>query len=339
MALFCVISVHFFRNIGFYEADVNNIAMFAGTGLRTLFMVCVPLFLIITGYLMCHKRLEPRYYKGMARTYIIYLICAALCGAYRFGTQDMPITLQTVLVSLFGFEYYSWYIEMYIGLFLIIPFLNIIYNSLESRAKKRALIFTCLCLTSIPGALNYYCKITPEYWAFTYPVLYYFMGAYIREYEDEIRAALAPVLFVGALLAGTAVNVLVSYGKPFVYTAMVDWGGIENALMAPALFVILKKLPLGKTPKAAAKCIEKIGKWSLGAYLLSWIFDQYAYPALNSALPTAESRMIYYPVMVLFVLGCSLVSSAAVNGIYSLAAFAMKKVRTTSDGVSAGENF
>lgn len=42
IALFCVISVHFFLNNGFYDQTVVGKRMFIMTVMRSTFMVCVP---------------------------------------------------------------------------------------------------------------------------------------------------------------------------------------------------------------------------------------------------------------------------------------------------------
>ena len=41
--------------------------MFLMTLMRTAFMVCVPLFLMLTGYLMHQKQLKKGYYTGILK--------------------------------------------------------------------------------------------------------------------------------------------------------------------------------------------------------------------------------------------------------------------------------
>ncbi len=55
VAAFTVLSVHFFLHNGFYYETVQGTSMYIMTLMRTLFSVCVPLFMILTGYLMCNK--------------------------------------------------------------------------------------------------------------------------------------------------------------------------------------------------------------------------------------------------------------------------------------------
>lgn len=64
IAVFSVLSVHFFLNNGFYEYPVDGGRMYMMVAMRTFFMICVPLFLILTGYLMNKKKLSIEYFSG-----------------------------------------------------------------------------------------------------------------------------------------------------------------------------------------------------------------------------------------------------------------------------------
>jgi len=70
IALFSVISVHFFLNNGFYGEIVIGKTMYIATIFRSMFMVCVPLFLVLTGYLMSGKKLSKTYYLGIKKLYV-----------------------------------------------------------------------------------------------------------------------------------------------------------------------------------------------------------------------------------------------------------------------------
>ena len=130
VALLSVISVHFFSYIGFYDQPMYGKEMLILTTIRNFFMICVPLFLLATGYLMNRKKFDKKYYKGIVRVLYVYVIVSIICIIYSKIKGDQSSIWHMVL-SIFSFSAagYSWYVEMYIGLFLIIPFLNLIYNS------------------------------------------------------------------------------------------------------------------------------------------------------------------------------------------------------------------
>ena len=72
IAVFSVISVHYFANAGLYRNIIIGTNYYIGIIFRTLFMICVPLFIITTGYLMKNKILSKKYYLGAIRVIITY---------------------------------------------------------------------------------------------------------------------------------------------------------------------------------------------------------------------------------------------------------------------------
>lgn len=111
--------------------------MILATIMRNMFMICVPLFLLLTGYLMSNKKVEKKYYKGIIKTLYVFILTSIICGFYKYQKGNYNNLIELFL-SIFDYTGagYSWYIEMYIGLFLLIPFLNLIYNNLTSKNKK-----------------------------------------------------------------------------------------------------------------------------------------------------------------------------------------------------------
>ena len=66
-ACFCVVSVHFFLNNGFYNHPVIGKRMFLMVCVRSFFMICVPLFVILSGYLEKDKILCKSYFTKLKK--------------------------------------------------------------------------------------------------------------------------------------------------------------------------------------------------------------------------------------------------------------------------------
>lgn len=163
IAVFSVISVHFFANTGFYDKTILGNNMYVAVFFRTLFMICVPLFMITTGYLMKNKTLSKKYYLGISRVLIIYLLDAVLYLSYNILYLNQQLGIKRIVYNVLNFEIgYSWYVEMYIGLFLLIPFINLIYNNLKSKKQKQILIITMFILTSFQGIFNIKYSLIPD---------------------------------------------------------------------------------------------------------------------------------------------------------------------------------
>lgn len=79
-AVFSVISVHYFLHSGFYNTPVMGTRMFIMITFRQFFMICVPLFMILTGYLMSQKVLNKKYYCGIKKT--LYICIGEYCVYY-----------------------------------------------------------------------------------------------------------------------------------------------------------------------------------------------------------------------------------------------------------------
>lgn len=278
IAVFSVISVHFFANTGFYDKVVSGNGMYIGVLFRTLFMICVPLFLITTGYLMKNKVLSKKYYFGISRVLIIYLLDALLCLGYRAIYLEESFSFKHIVRCILEFDIVNtWYIEMYIGLFLLIPFINLIYNNLKNKNEKKILLFTMFILTSFQGLVNIKYSLIPDWWTFLYPLTYYFIGCYLREYKINIKKYKNILLFFICLVISTLVNIYVSNGNNFVWGVHNNYSSILNILTSVLMFILIININLQNINIKVKRIIVKISELSLGIYLTSGIVDLFLY--------------------------------------------------------------
>lgn len=138
-AFFSVVSVHFLLNNGFYSQELIGKRMYLMTCMRHFFMVCVPLFLMLTGYLMRKKTLSKEYYLKGSKTISIYILACLVWYLFYTIIQGKTISALQWCANVLRFNAgrYAWYIEMYLGLFLLIPFLNILYNNIEEKSGNK----------------------------------------------------------------------------------------------------------------------------------------------------------------------------------------------------------
>ena len=139
IAVFTVLSVHFFLHNGFYSQTVEDKPMYIAVVMRTLFSVCVPLFMLLTGYLMSKKELSKKYYSGITKTLVVFVISTLACMIYKNIAQGDIFNLKSFILGTLDFtgSNYSWYIEMYIGLFLLHRFLILLTESLKTKNKSK----------------------------------------------------------------------------------------------------------------------------------------------------------------------------------------------------------
>lgn len=314
LAAFLVVSLHFFLNIGYYETPVAGGGMVVLSAIRMAFMVCVPLFLLLTGYLCRSKALTPRYYLGLVRVLLTYGLCALVCVGARLWRGE-AVGLKGLVKSLLDFSAapYGWYVEMYVGLFLLIPFLNALWKGLPGRGQRKALVATLLVLTTLPALANFRVQLLPDWWGSVYPLAYYFLGAYFAEYRPALPWGWGLAGLAASAVLGGALVYLLNAGQVFQWNAMTDWYGPTVALSACLLFLLLLRLPADRAPRWVRGLLAKGSQLSLGVYLLSWCFDTAFYPLLAQRAPAMTDRLPWYFVVVPAVFLCSALCAQGVE--------------------------
>lgn len=345
VAAFTVLSVHFFLHNGFYSQIVEGVPMYIMVLMRTLFSVCVPLFMILTGYLMSHKMLSRKYYSGISKTLIIFVLATLACMIFKTIHDNEPFTLKSFILGTLDFTgaNYSWYIEMYIGLFLLIPFLNLAYNKLKNKRQKQVLVLTLVFLTIIPTLFNIFnfdnpawwsdpktsdtfAKLVPSWWMGFYPITYYFTGCYIREYGIKLKTKSTLVLFLLAILIFGSFNFYRSFGTTFKSGSYVYWYGIEPYVLSVLLFVLLSRIKTDNMNEKVKFVLWKVSDLALGIYLISYIFDMLVYPVLNTKINPMTDRLPFYFVAVPIVFVCSMLASAIMNIVAKYMQILFKKL-------------
>jgi surface polysaccharide O-acyltransferase-like enzyme len=320
-AIFFVISVHFFLNNGYYTEPIDGVEMYISTFLRWLFYICVPLFLLTTGYLMRKKELSKKYYHPLFKILIAYFIISIITIVVRIYVLPDAITWSEGIKGIFSFKTndYAWYVNMYIGLFLLIPFLNILYNNIKTKEHKLILIFSLVFLTSV--AKTYIIRdYVPTWWNSVYPLTYYFIGAFLSEYPIKVKKLYLVLLAVLVLLVQT----VITYFVP-LFLWMGDYGGFFNAIVAICVFLCL--FDMNVTNKASNSVITNISKITLEIYLISYVVDRLVYPQLLERYFSNSSEMLpYIVVIILFVFAVSVLAANIVSYIQrKLFSFKYKK--------------
>lgn len=346
IAYISVICVHFFLNSNFYYVRVIGKPMFAMMIARNAFMVCVPLFLLLTGYLMSNKEIDitKDYIKYVCKLkYILLVYVLSTCVILIFDILYLKdnISLKDALFNILGFKQYSWYINMYIGLYLLIPFLNKILINME-RKEKLIVTLVLVFLTVSPTIFNIYDfslndifteiqssreynKVVPDFWVNIYPITYYFIGAYLREINLKKCNSLKVLLcLIVTVLVFGIYNIWRSYDVNFVYGAWCDWGSLQNTVNSVLVFILINSISMTGN-RTVTRIMSYISKLTLGAYLLSYIPDKVIYPKLIETYSMVE-RGGKFIVVVGGVLIISLMLSACVNGLIDVINIGVKNI-------------
>ena len=334
LALFNLISVHFLLNNNFYQTDVNGIKMYIAFFFRSCFMTCVPLFLLLTGFLMSKKKtVDKNYYKGLKKILINYVLAILFVYIVRGIYKNESLSILEFLKLTLSYKNSAWYVNMYIGLFLLIPFLNVINLNIDKKQKKY-LILTFLILSTLPSILNIYnfnsnnwffCSklkdgydiLVPNWWTSIYPLTYFFIGAYLADYKINISKLKNILLILLVLICSSSFNYIRSYGGKFEWAIYNEWGSIQNILSSTLTFILIINFNFDKINQNLKNIIIKISNLSFVAYLVHQVFELIVYDLISLKTQTFYEKSVYYIPAVLSIAFLSLMSSVMIEAIYN----------------------
>lgn len=271
--------------------------------IRFIALSCVPLFIILTGFLNNHTEISWKYYKKIIPLLLSFFLISFLelfCintfsvenGVLSFTTERLSqINYPVEIVRIFNFteNSYAWYFEMYIGLFLLIPFLNILWDNLKNKKERNVLLATVAFLSLIPKVIESFrfewlnasdlagwLDVLPDYWKIVHPLAYFFIGKYIKEYRPNPNVLIKIGAFLVASLIPTAICYLVSkHNNAYAWYICNGFGTITNAFVATTIFIMFYTVKF-KVPVLSA-VITQISICSFEMYLFSSIFDKLYY--------------------------------------------------------------
>lgn len=328
MAVFFVISVHFMLNNHFYEAPMEGAIMFIMMGMRWLFYICVPLFILLTGYLKSNKKPNKEYYKSIIPVLASYGIISILAILVRKFLFSDPASMGHLIHGIFNFTTigYAWYVEMYIGLFLLIPFLNILYKNIDTKKNKQILLLTFALLVSVPLMVNAVqigniaLNVMPDWWTILYPVLYYFIGCYIKEYQIKMSKLINGIAIVTLLFLETFIAFFYYQGRPFDSILLEGYGSLLTVILATLVFLFFYNVDFKN--KFLRIMITDFSKLSFDIYLLSYLVDIYFYTTFAKYIVSTVGSLPYYllfvPTIFLTCYIIAFIKRCIIDGIFKL---------------------
>lgn len=243
------------------------------------FGIGVPLFLLMTGFLNYKKvAFNGTYLRGMVRVIYAYVFFSVLTYFFRDYYLHENIGIVNGIRKILDFSLipYAWYIEMWIGLYLLTPFLNVGYQAIKGKRQKKILILILYLMTALPDFFNRYgLHLVPGFWSGIYPILFFMIGQYIREYSPRYSWR---ILWMGAFLPcliNPLFGTFISLGRPLLQIAGGS-AGLFGTIQAVSVFLLLYKLDV-KNRMAKWFC-TKIAVLSLDVYLCCYMVDQFVYP-------------------------------------------------------------
>lgn len=294
-AIFFVIAGHFFSlNTSYRFVPFKGLSMFIQAMMSAVFSVGVPLFIMLTGYLNINKTPTKKYYKGMLRVLFAYLFFSIATIVFRKFYLGENLSLVQWILKIFDYSAipYAWYIEMWIGLALLTPFLNYLWKAIPTIKEKLLLIVSLFVMTSLPDLCNRYgMYIFPAYFAKAcYPLMFYFIGTFIHEYQPTIKSGIGLVIVFCMALITPWFNIIVFRGTHDIVEVCGGPGGVFYPWIAIVIFLMLYRRDIKIKP--IKKWITHCSMVSLEMYLCCYMFDRLYYPWFKKHFFETQSQFL-----------------------------------------------
>lgn len=300
VSLLLVIGVHFFLYTGYYSINytiTNSIFIV----LRNICMACVPLFIIVTGYLNRNKVWSKKYYLNIGRVYLLYSLAMFILTLVDNKYVINTTLFKTALINILNYKYYGWYITMYVGLMLISPIINLAFKNIDESMRKYAVINIILAI-SIPVTLtdlfsnvrySILAHILPNWWYYTWPLMYYMIGVAFSYNKEMLKDFFSnsKILFWIILIVST-----VFYSFLNIHWESTLHVNIFIVIITTCIFSWLLNLHINVNSKLRPSIIF-VSNNTLLAYLLSYIVDNITYPFVNQTT-NMNMRFSMFPVIV-----------------------------------------
>lgn len=305
-AVFSVVAVHFLLNSGFYDIKTGSLATSIGILCRLIFITAVPLFMMTTGFLMGEKTLDAHYMARLLQFIVVYIVIALIDWAGQCLLLHQGGTLTDALWGLMAFstDDYAWYVEMYIGLYLMIPFLNAAWHFNRKKAYHVYILGVAMILFFAPSPFNVERQLLPAWWTGAYPIGYYYLGLYFKTYQEALQQTKWRTWFISfVLIFGwfATTSLIANYHRVFAWTAENDYMGYQPMMLAVLIFAMWLKVPI--QPQKPTGHSQKLSIWlanmTLSIYLMSHLTDRVIYTHLKQLVPNVADRLPWAPVVIL----------------------------------------
>jgi surface polysaccharide O-acyltransferase-like enzyme len=311
LACYLVIQVHTgeFYYIGDGGTVLTGNSPFWVGILNSLCRVSVPLFVMISGYLLLPVKEEmgtffKKRFTRVAIPFVVWCILYAIYWACKgqTGWAQAGINILHIPVN-FGVEVgHLWYIYMLLGLYLFAPLIS----PWIATASRKSMEFY-LAIWAITLCVPYIHLVFPQilgecYWNHT-PLLYYFsgflgymiLGAYIKKYLSGKKTWYLPLglLMIVAGYAITAGGFISLLNSTDVSKLELTWQfeTINVAMMSIGIFLLLKDVRFSNPSSAVGAGVTDISKISYGIYLAHIMLLNFFHQLLDQVIDPIQLKI------------------------------------------------
>lgn len=271
-SMLLIVLLHTIDHSGVLEQEQNygNAIYLYIRYIYALCQVCVNIYVMLSGYFLVTSRFKLSkiitLWMSVAFYSFTFKLIFMLCGIEDFSI----VSLASCIFPIFTGRY--WFITIYVGMYLLFPFLNTLIHSLDKR-KHTLLVLVLFLIMSLWSSIHpmFAGMNSGGGWGLAWFVVLYITAAWFRLYYSPtykpikwILGYIAIPLCIALLFCPPLSNIL----PGFIHRIVANWYSYDSApvfIMTILLFVGFLNI---KFNNKVSKAICKIAPLTLGVYLI-----------------------------------------------------------------------
>lgn len=234
--------------------------------------IAVYIFIMISGYFLVNSKYDVKKHWKKLLNLLLQIYFYSI-GFYILGNLlniNVKVDFKMILFPIGNYMW--WFATVYVFLYLIYPYLNIMIKNMK-EIQFRRLVFILLFIYGVMP-LIYHFSIESNWQALPVFILSYLIGAYFKLYtikNDKFEKRLAICVFVGILILTNIINYLLhlySYKTQNMLYADVYVSNIFGLNSIFALFIGTSLFVIFKHLNITNKFINTVASTTFGIYLI-----------------------------------------------------------------------
>lgn len=296
--------------IGMYKSTASDVDRFVYYGIQHWSHFAVPVFLMISGFLLLNPQKEIEYGKAITkytkRMVVVLLTVGTFFAFLEVLFESHQINFHSVgRALLYVFEgkgwQHMWYLYMIIGIYLVLPILKAAYNGISRKTLSTFLVLMFL-FTSVIPMISLYTGINC---GIKFPIMsiflfYFILGRWV--FETGSKHFINPTVLYVITIVLMFTPVWVSYLEHIKgFHLLVKLTGYDSPLIVViSVFIVFSVMNMGGVKgRRLAQFVEHLGNNSFGIYVfhMLWINLIYKFFHYNPI----EHNVFFFILLILLV--------------------------------------
>lgn len=271
-------------------------------------------FILISGYFQYNKDFKLKKVISIVTTTwfykLIYAIIFSFLGIISLSKTDWLFFIQPINFTYNYGEFY-WFINMYIFLYLLSPFINLLIKAMSQKIHKN-LIFILFIMLSLIPCITLNSTLSNTGYTISSFVMLYIIGAYFGKYKlkdnyhfknyskNKYQAIIILLFLISvftSFLPYIIANQFSNYNNDFFIYISKVFG--NNTISFSSPFILIESilyLLLFETFNIKSKFINKVASLTFGIYLVHE--NKFLFSYIYNLINFDNNKIIFYKIII-----------------------------------------